>query len=61
MVHLKGCGLLSQAMPDTILERPDYPFNLLVGFTIANSDMVMDDAQPFTEPCEAACKLSDII
>ena len=61
MVHPKGCRCLGQAMPDTILECPDHPFYLPVGLTVANSDVVMDDAQPFTEPCKAAHKLGAIV
>ena len=61
MAHPKGCWLLCQAMPDTILKHPDHPFYLPVGFTIANGDVVMDDAQPFTEPCKADFKLGAII
>ena len=57
----EGCGLLHQAVPDTILKCLDHPFYLPIGFIIANSDVVVDDAQPFTEPCEAACKLSIIV
>ena len=61
MVHPKGCGHLGQAMPDTILERPDHPFYLPIGLTVANNDVVMDDAQPFAEPCKATHKLSAIV
>ena len=61
MVHSKGCGHLGQAAPDTILECPDHPFYLPVGLTVANSDVVMDNAQPFAEPCKAAYKLSTIV
>ena len=48
-------------MPDTILERPDHPFYLPTGLTVANGYVVMDNAQPFAEPCKAAHKLSPII
>ena len=58
MVHPKGCGCLGQAAPDTILEYPDCTFYLPVGLTVANSDVVMNDAQPLAEPCKAACKLN---
>ena len=58
MVCPKGCRLLCQTVLDTNLECPDHPFYLPLGFTIANGDVVVDDAQPFTELCEAAHKLS---
>ena len=61
MVHPEGCGLLGQAMPDTILEHPDHPFYLPIGLTVANGDVVMDNAQPFIEPCKAACKLGTVV
>ena len=61
MVCPKGCRCLGQAMPDTILEPPDHPFYLPIGLTVANGDVVMDNAQPFTEPCKAACKLGAIV
>ena len=61
MVHPKGCGHFGQAMPDTILEHPDCPFNLPTGLTIANGDVVIDNAQPFAQLCKAACKLSAIV
>ena len=61
MIHPKGCGCLGQATLDTILEHPDCPFYLPVGLTVANDDVVMDDVQPFAEPCKAAHKLGDII
>ena len=61
MVCSKGCGCLGQAMPDTIPEYPDHLFYLPVGLTVANGDVVMDDAQPFTKPCKAAHKLSTIV
>ena len=52
MVPPKGCRRLGQAAPDTILEHPDCLFYLPVGLTVANGDVVMDDAQAFTEqPC----------
>ena len=60
MVCLEGCGLLCQATPHTILKHPDHLFYLPVSFTVANGDMVVDDAQPYTEPCEVARKLSAI-
>ena len=44
-----------------ILERPDHPFYLPIGLTIANGDVVMDNARPFSEPCKAASKLSAIV
>ena len=61
MVHPKGCRLLCQAAPDTILRHPDHPFYLPVGSTITNGDMVVDNARPFTEPCEAARKFGTVI
>ena len=61
MVHPKGCRRLGQATPDTILEHPDCPFYLPVGLTVANSDVVMDNAQHFTELCKAAHKLGTIV
>ena len=61
MICLKGCGCLGQAMLDTILEHPDHPFYLFIGLTVANGDVVMDDAQPFTELCKAAQKLGAIV
>ena len=61
MVDPKSCGLFGQAVSDTILKCPDYLFYLPIGLTVANGDVVIDDAQPFTEPCKAACKLSAII
>ena len=44
MVHPKGCGCLGLATPDIILEHPDCLVYLPVGLTIANGDVVMDDA-----------------
>ena len=44
MFHLKGCGLLYQAALDTISKCPDHLFYLLIGFAIANGNVVMDDA-----------------
>ena len=61
MVHPKGCGHLGQAMPDTILEHPDHLFYLPIGLTVANGDVVMDNAQPFAELCKAAHKLGTIV
>ena len=61
MVHPKSCGFFGQAMPDTILEHLDFPFYLPIGLTIANSDVMMNDAQPFAQPCKAAHKLSAIV
>ena len=61
MVHPKGCGCFGQATPDTILKRPDRPFYLPIGLTIANGDVVMNDAQPYAQPCKAARKLSAIV
>ena len=61
MVHPKGFGRLGQATPDTLLERLDHLFYLPIGLTVASSDVVMDDAQPFAELCKAARKLSTIV
>ena len=61
MVHPKGCGLLGQAMSDTIPKHPDCLFYLPIGFTIANGDMVLNNTQPLTEPCKAALKLGAIV
>ena len=61
MVYSKDCGLLRQAMPDTILKCLDCQFYLPIGFTIAYSDVVVDDTQCFTEPCKAAHKLGTIV
>ena len=48
-------------MLDTILKHPDHLFYLPIGFTIANGDVVVDDIQSFTEPCEATRKPSTIV
>ena len=48
-------------MLNAILKHPDHLFYLLIGFAIANGDVVVDDAQPFVEPCKAAHKLGTII
>ena len=61
MVHPKGCGLFGQAAPDTILKHPDHPFYLPIGLTVANGDMVIDDTQPFAEPCKTAHKLGTVV
>ena len=61
MVHPERCGLLCQATLDIILKCPNHLFYLPIGFTIANCDMVVDNAQPFEEPCKAALKLSAIV
>ena len=61
MVYPKGCKLLCQAMSDTILKHPDCPFYLPISFTIANGDVVVDNAQPFIEPCKAARKLGAVV
>ena len=61
MVCPKGCGRLDQAALDTILECLDHPFYLSIGLTIANSDVVMNNAQPFTESCKPVRKLSAIV
>ena len=61
MVCPKGCCYLGQAVLDTILKHPDCPFYLPFGLTIANSNVVMDNTQPFVEPCKAAHKLGAIV
>ena len=61
MVCLKGCWHLGQAALDTILEHPDHPFHLPIGLTVANSDVVMDNAQPYAQLCKAAYKCSTIV
>ena len=61
MVYPEGCGHLGQAMPDTILEHPDHPFDLPIGLTVANGDVVMDNTKTFAQPCKAARKLSAIV
>ena len=58
MVCPKGYKILCQAALDAIFKHPDYPLYLPVGFAVANSDMVVDDAQLLAEPCKAARKLS---
>ena len=61
MVCPEGCGHLGQAMPDTILQHPDRPFELPVGLTVTSSDVVMDDTKTFAKLCKAARKLSTIV
>ena len=61
MVNPKKCGLFLQAAMDTILKHPDCPFYMPIGFTVANGDVVVDDAQPFAEPCKAASKLGTVV
>ena len=61
MVSPEGCGHRGQAMPDTILECPDHPFDLPVGLTVANSDVVMYNTKTFAQSCKAAHKLSAIV
>ena len=61
MVYPKGCGLFCQAVLDTIPYHSDHPFYLPLSFTVTNDDVVVDDDQPFTEPCKAACKLSTVV
>ena len=57
----KVAGSLGQAAPDTILKHPDRPFDLPVGLTVTNGDVVMDDTKTFAQPCKAACKLSAVV
>ena len=61
MVCPEGCGCLGQATPDTILEHPDHPFDLPVGLTVTNGDVVVDDTKTFAQLCKASRKLSAII
>ena len=61
MVHPKGCGLLCQAVLDIIPKHPNHLFYLPIGTTIATGDVVVDDAQPFTESCKAAHKLGTVV
>ena len=61
MVCPEGCRHLGQAIPDTILEHPDRPFDLPIGLTVANGDVVMDNTKTFAQPCKAAHKLSAIV
>ena len=61
MISPEGCGLLCQAMLDTILKHPDHPFYLPISFTIVNGDVVVDNVQSFAELCKAAHKLSTIV
>ena len=61
MICPEGCGHLGQAAPDTILKHPDCPFNLPVGFTVTNGDVVMDDTKAFAQLCKAAHKLSTVV
>ena len=61
MIRPEGCGCLGKATQDTILKCPDHPFDLPIGLTVANSDVVMDDTKTFAQPCKAARKLSAII
>ena len=61
MVCPKSCGHLGQATLDTILEHPDCLFYLPIGLIVANSDVVMDDVQPFADLCKTAHKLGTIV
>ena len=62
MVCPKGCRCLGQAALNTILGCPDCQFYLPTGPTVANGDMVMDNAQPpQCTAMQAACKLSAIV
>ena len=61
MVSPKGFRHLGQAVLDTILGHPDCPFDLLVGLTVANGDVVMDNTKIFAQLCKAARKLSNIV
>ena len=54
-------GLLHQATPDIILKHPDYPLYLIIGFSVAIGDRVVDDAQPFAKLCKAAHKLGAVV
>ena len=61
MVRPKSCRGLGEAAPDTVLQRPDHPFDLPVGLTVTNGDVVMDDTKTFAQACKAARKLSAIV
>ena len=61
MIHPESCGGLGEAAPDTVLQRPDRPFDLPVGLTITNGDVVMDNTKTFAQPCKAARKFSAIV
>ena len=61
MVCPKGCRLFCQAKLDAILKHPVYPLDMPVGFAIANGDVVVDNAQPRAELCEAAYKLGSVV
>ena len=60
MVYPKGRGLFCQATTDIILKHLNCPFYLPIGFTIANGDVVVYNAQPFIELCKAAHNIGAI-
>ena len=43
MVCPEGAGLLHQTAMDAVLQHSDCPLYLLLGFAIANGDVVMDN------------------
>ena len=53
--------LVRPCILDTILKHPDHPFDLPVGLTVTNGDVVMDDTKTFSQLCKAARKLSTIV
>ena len=57
----KVVGILVRPRWIQSLSCPDRPFNLPVGLTVTNGDVVMDDTKTFAQPCKAACKLSAIV
>ena len=61
MIYPEGFGPLYQATSGAILKYSDRLLYLPIGFAVANGDVVVDNAQPFSELCKAAHKLSTII
>ena len=59
MVHPEGCRLLCQAMLDAVLECPDCPLYLPIGFALSNGNVVVDN--PFAELHKAICKFSMVV
>ena len=53
MVYPEGSGLLCQAALNAVLQNPDHPRYLPVGFAVTNGDVEMDDPHLFTESCKA--------
>ena len=58
MARPKRYRLLHEATPDEILKYSNCPLYLPISLTIANSNVAVDEVQPFVEPCKAAQKLS---